>query len=115
MQAKQRADFSGAQTQAMSLAAVRATSEATVKHDGIALDCVQGTLESGKEAAFYPGELPEDPARILGPAAESADKWLDADYQIMSFLPATTARKTGAGIAHIRLDKALQFLIGDKL
>ena len=114
-QAKQRADFSGAQTKAMSLASVRATSEATIKHDGVALDCVQGTLEGGKEAAFYPGELPDDPARILGPAADSSDKWLDADYQIMSFLPSATARKTGAGLAHIRLDKALQFLIGDKL
>lgn len=113
--ARSRADFSGAQTSAMSIAALRATVEETLEHDGEKLDCVRGTLMNGKQAAFYPGELPDDPARLLGPARQGAVKWLDADYQIMSFAPAPLSLKAGEGPPHVRLDKVVEFLIGDKL
>ena len=80
------------------------------------LDCVRGLLlNSGKQAAFYPGALPDDPARLLGPAREGAEKWLDADYGVMNFAPAKLSLKPGEGPPHIRLDRAAQFLIGDKL
>ena len=113
--ARSRADFSGAETAAMSIASLRATVEETIEHDGRKLDCVRGTLMNGKQAAFYPGELPDDPMRLLAPAREGAGKWLDADYQIMSFAPAVLSLKPGEGPPHIRLDKAAQFLLGDRL
>ncbi len=113
--ARARADFSGAETAAMSIAALRATVEETIEHDGRKLDCVRGTLMDGKRAAFYPGELPDDPTRLLAPAREGAGKWLDADYEIMSFAPAPLSLKPGEGPPHIRLDRAAQFLIGDRL
>ncbi|HKK86375.1 MAG TPA: YcjX family protein, partial [Roseovarius sp.] len=114
--ARDRADFAGAETQAMALAALRATVEETIDHDGTALDCVRGRLlSSGKQAAFYPGDLPEDPARLLAPAREGAEKWLDADYEVMNFAPAKLSLKPGEGPPHIRMDRAAQFLIGDKL
>lgn len=114
--AKDRADFSGALTAAMSIAALRATVEETLEHDGKPLDCVRGSLlGNGKQAAFYPGELPDDPAKLLGPAREGADKWLGDDYQIMSFAPARMQLKPDQGPPHIRLDKAAEFLIGDYL
>ena len=115
-EAKDRADFAGAKTAAMSIAALRATVEETVKHDGRSLDVVRGRLQdSGKEAALYPGELPIDPAHLLGPAREGAKTWLDADYSIMSFSPSVLELKPGEGPPHIRLDKAAEFLIGDRL
>ena len=114
--ARRRADFAGAQTAAMSIASLRATVEETLDHKGRTLDCVRGTLlDTGKQAAFYPGELPEDPAHLLGPAREGAEAWLDDDYQIMSFAPARLTLKPGEGPPHIRLDKAAEFLIGDRL
>ena len=114
--ARDRAQFAGAQTNAMSLASLRATVEETRQHNGTALDCVRGTLlDSGKQAAFYPGALPEDPTHLLGPAREGAEKWLDQDYQIMRFAPAKLSLKPGEGPPHIRLDRAAQFLIGDRL
>ena len=113
--ARSRADFSGAQTSAMSIAAIRATVEETIDHKGRSLDCVRGRLTSGRQAAFYPGELPEDPAHLLGPARDGAEKWLDQDYQIMSFAPARLTLKPGEGPPHIRLDKAAEFLLGDRL
>ncbi|MGV6846855.1 MAG: YcjX family protein, partial [Marinibacterium sp.] len=77
---------------------------------------VRGHLkESGREAAFYPGELPEDPTRLLAPARDGSDKWLDAEYGMMAFAPAPLTLKPGKGPPHIRLDRAAQFLIGDRL
>ncbi len=115
-EAKDRADFAGASTAAMSIAALRTTVEATLDHEGKPLDCVRGRLlDSGKTAAFYPGALPEDPARLLSPAREGMEKWLDADYQVMRFAPAEVTLKPGEGPPHIRLDKAAEFLIGDRL
>ena len=114
--ARDRADFAGAKTAAMSIAALRTTVEERLDHDGQMLDCVRGQLlDSGKTAAFYPGELPEDPARLLSPARSGAEKWLDADYQIMRFAPTSISLKPGEGPPHIRLDKAVEFLIGDRL
>ncbi|WP_372604841.1 YcjX family protein [Actibacterium sp.] len=114
--AKDRADYAGAKTAAMSIAALRATVEETIQHEGRTLDCVRGTLlETGKQAALYPGALPTDPARILSPARAGGAAWLDADYQIMHFAPARLSLKPGEGPPHIRLDKAAEFLIGDRL
>ncbi len=114
--ARSRADFAGAKTAAMSIAALRATVEEEADHNGTRLDCVRGTLlATGRQAAFYPGELPDDPARLLSPARAGAEAWLDADYQIMSFAPARLDLKPGIGLPHIRLDRAVEFLIGDRL
>ncbi|GHF00531.1 hypothetical protein GCM10016455_21920 [Aliiroseovarius zhejiangensis] len=115
-EARDRADFAGAKTAAMSIAALRTTVEERMEHDGRTLDCVRGRLlDSGKTAAFYPGDLPDDPARLLSPARNGAEAWLDADYEVMRFAPAVVSLKPGEGPPHIRLDKAAEFLIGDRL
>lgn len=118
--ARDRADFAGAETAAMAIASLRATTEETRIHKGETLDCVRGTLlmpdgTRGKQAAFYPGALPEDPGQILGPARDGAAAWLDADYKVMNFAPAPLTLLPGDGPPHIRLDRAAQFLIGDRL
>ena len=115
-EAKDRADFAGAQTAAMSIAALRTTVEETIDHKDGPLDVVRGRLlDTDKQAAFYPGKLPSDPAHLLGPARAGSDTWLDADYSIMNFAPARLSRRPGDGPPHIRLDKAAQFLLGDRL
>jgi predicted YcjX-like family ATPase len=115
-EARDRARFAGADTTAMSLAALRATTEDSLPHDGQSLDVVRGRLlETGKRAAFYPGDLPSDPARLLNPAREGAEKWLDGDYSVMNFAPSVLSLRPGDGPPHIRLDKAAQFLLGDRL
>jgi predicted YcjX-like family ATPase len=114
--AQDRAEFFGATTQAMSIAALRTTVEETRNHKGANLGVVRGQLlNTNEQKAFYPGALPSDPAHLLGPARSGAENWLDADYEVMSFAPAPLTLKPGDGPPHIRLDRAAQFLLGDKL
>ncbi len=115
-EARDRAQFAGAQTAAMSIAALRATTEEMRAHNGGQLPCVRGILaETGKQAAFYPGELPDDPTRILASARAGETEWLQDDFGHMNFAPAPLTLKPGDGPPHIRLDRAAEFLIGDRL
>lgn len=115
-EARDRAQFAGAVTEAMAIAALRTTVEDTVDHRDGPLNVVKGQLlGNGKQAAFYPGALPADPSHLLAPAQEGAAKWLDADYQVMNFAPAPLTLRPGEGPPHIRLDRAAEFLIGDRL
>ncbi|MCO8144249.1 YcjX family protein [Rhodovulum tesquicola] len=114
--ARRRADFAGAETAAMAIAALRATVEETRTRGGESYDCVRGTLlDTGREAALYPGELPEDPGILLEAARDGAEAWLDAEYEVMRFAPARLTLRPGEGPPHIRLDKAAEFLLGDRL
>jgi predicted YcjX-like family ATPase len=114
--ARDRADFAGARTAAMTISSIRATVEEEVERAGQMLPCVRGRLIStGRMATMYPGELPADPARLMAPAREGAERWLDADYQVMAFAPARQTLAPGDGPPHIRLDRAAEFLIGDRL
>jgi len=114
--ARTRADHSGADTAALAIASLRSTVEDTLSHQGENLDCVRGTLlETGKAAALYAGTLPNDPGHLLAPAQKGADKWLDHDFNVMKFAPPQLNLNPGDGPPHIRLDKATEFLIGDRL
>ena len=114
-QAKAQADFAGAETQALSLASLRCTVEDEIPRDGVILDAVRGRLADGRRVALYPGELPSDPARLLAAARGGAARWLNADFARMDFEPARFAGRPGSGPPHIRLDRAAEFLFGDKL
>ncbi|MHA3915267.1 YcjX family GTP-binding protein [Halovulum sp. GXIMD14793] len=114
-EARRRADFKGAKTQGMALAALRATTEQTVTHDGQTLQTVRGALMDGRNAAMHAGELPDDPSHLLTPARKGAEHWLDADFSDMKFAPPKLTLAPGEGPPHIRLDRAAQFLLGDKL
>lgn len=114
-EARDRADFQGARTEAMSIAALRATTEDMIRQGDDELPVVRGRLLDGRQAAFFPGELPTDPSMLLHPARAGADAWLDADYAIMNFAPAPLTTRPGDGPPHIRLDRAAEFLIGDRL
>ncbi|WP_209426887.1 YcjX family protein [Pararhodobacter sp. SW119] len=114
-EARDRARFSGARTEAMAIAALRATVEESRPHQGVARDLVRGRLPDGRQAAFHPGDLPDDPARLLAPARAGAEAWLQDDFSAMRFAPPLLDRRPGDGLPHIRLDRAAEFLFGDRL
>ena len=77
---------------------------------------VRGRLaDTGAEAALFPGDLPEDPGALLAPARQGAGDWTDAAYRVTRFAPPRLTLGRGEGLPHIRLDRAAEFLIGDRL
>jgi predicted YcjX-like family ATPase len=115
-EARDKAAFSGAKAGAIALSSLRTTVEEMRPHGGAELGVVRGRLlDSGKQAAFYPGALPDDPAQLLAPARSGRTEWLEGDYSIMRFAPSPVALSPGEGPPHIRLDRAAEFLLGDKL
>jgi predicted YcjX-like family ATPase len=130
--AAERAKFAGARVDVIALAAVRATREAQVRQNGERLPSIIGVPAAGEkvggrmfdgeaEAVLFPGDLPADPAALFsadasfqGTTAVSADA---ADYRFLRFRPAKLETLADGTVAlpHIRLDRALQFLIGDRL
>jgi uncharacterized protein len=114
--ARDRARFRGARTGAMAIASLRATVEQTVSREGREVPAVRGRLmETGAEAALFPGTLPENPAAILAPAREGSEGWADAAYRVARFAPPILDLRPGEAPPHIRLDRAAEFLIGDRL
>lgn len=127
--AAERARFAGARVGAMSIAALRTTVEDQITHAGAPLPLVRGRMATGRRAAFHPGDLPQDPRPLLaaaraaaaeaGPegalAAARAAGWPEDGFSAGRFLPAPLSLRPGEGPPHIRLDQALQFLIGDRL
>ena len=122
-----RAEGLGAEIDVVALAAVRATREAEVRHGRETLPAIVGvplagetvggeTFDGNAEAAVFPGELPADPARALAGDA-LAQKDGEADWRFVRFRPPIYERgEFGPKPApQIRLDRALQFLLGDKL
>ncbi len=122
--AVERAEDAGAKVDVLAIAAVRATREAEVVHDGERLEGIIGTPLPGEkmdsrtfdgktEVAAFPGDLPNNPRAIT---EASADKQLP--LQFIRFRPPPlerTAEGLKLSLPHIRLDRALEFLIGDYL
>jgi predicted YcjX-like family ATPase len=127
-----RAEDTGATIDVVALAAVRATREAQVTHGRENLPSILGTPIAGEsangeifdgntEVATFPGEIPEDPKALF--ESENAFSGLangqgkGTDFRFLRFRPPRLAREgeNEAALPHIRLDRALQFLIGDRL
>lgn len=141
----EHAEFRGAEVEVLALAAVRATREATVRHAGEELPAILGTPLPGEtvngdhydgrtEIAMFPGDLPKDPDSLFEPVdSESSPSTLEAESEhqrlqtevtdgnalrFVRFRPPIlerTAEGLTLSLPHIRLDRAINFLIGDRL
>lgn len=123
--AAERAKFFGAKTQTMALSAVRATREAHLDVDGETVPAILGTPLPGESAhgefydgtqeiALFPGDLPNEPQDIYQKRTTKDEDPL----RYLRFKPPKleeTAEGLTLSLPHIRLDRALQFLLGDKL
>lgn len=123
-----RANFTGAEVEVLAVAAVRATREGTVRHGRDTLPVIIGTPLAGErigeetfdgesETAIFPGDLPDNPAKLIQVAA-SENPDADPLVRFVRFRPPRlerTAEGLTLSLPHIRLDRALQFLIGDRL
>ncbi len=122
-EAAKRAEYAGASFETMALAAVRATREGVVRHEGEELPVIIGVPEAGeklgeevfdgkKEAAVFPGDLPEDPRAALR-------EDFTGRLQFVRFRPPDVAPplplEPAPPFPHIRMDAMLQFLLGEAL
>lgn len=121
-----RADFSGATVDVLALAAVRATREGTVTQGRETLPVIIGTPLAGEtiagetfdgkaETAVFPGDLPQNIDVLFD--GEPHDVAAN-DIRFVRFRPPKLERSTDGvtlSLPHIRLDRALQFLMGDRL
>ena len=120
--ATRRARFAGAQTRSLALAAVRATREGQITEGGDKLDVIIGTPEPGetldgtsydgtREIALFPGDLPASPESVF-------EDGQPVGLRFLRFLPPHKLERDAGGnpiLPHIRLDRAVDYLIGDWL
>ena len=119
-----RASDAGAEVGVQALAALRATREAEAKVGNEWLPCIVGVPMPGEriggkvfdgktEAAVFPGDLPANPRDALKPDAAPAG------LHFVRFRPPRVLPPGVDGEApplpHIRLDRALDFLLADWL
>ena len=127
-----RAEDTGADIDVVALAAVRATREAMIARGREKLPSILGTPARGEKAgieifdgkmevATFPGDLPDDPEQLFNDKTAfrglSSASTETTDFRFLRFRPPALEHDgpDGVGLPHIRLDRALQFLIGDKL
>ncbi len=118
--AASRAEGAGAAVDVAAIAAMRATREVAAKEGRRTLPCIAGVPLAGErlgedvfdgaaEAAVFPGDLPDDPALALEGGL---------DLRFLRFRPPQPERHADGRLKplpHIRLDRALEFLVGDRL
>nr|WP_244935012.1 YcjX family protein [Acuticoccus sediminis] len=121
-EAVQTAEFSGAEVDVAAMAAVRATREASVTRGGETFLTIAGTPMEGerigervfdgrKEVGLFPGDLPDDPREVFETPRD------EYGVTTLRFRPGRieTAGEVTLSLPHIRLDRVLQYLIGDRL
>ncbi len=104
--ARRKARFAGLTTDVLALAALRSTDTVRTEHHGQQLSCVRGRLkDEDRETVLFPGEIPSD-------LPEDED-WRSGRFQFREFRPRRLV--PGQKGQHLRLDQAIEFLLGDKL
>ncbi|MEO1703589.1 MAG: YcjX family protein [Pseudomonadota bacterium] len=120
--AKQRAGRTGASVKTVALSAVRATREGTIEDKDETLPVIIGVPVKGekmgrtvfdgeRETAIFPGDLPDDLTTLFEPRGTQAQRFVKMRPPELEH----DAHGKSLSLPHIRLDKALQYLIGDRL
>ncbi len=99
------AAFEGIEMECMSIASIQATQPGMVEHQGESMHALRGVLSSGDPILMYPGDVP---TRLPGD-----EFWSNHRFDFRQFRPMTS--NEDEPLPHIRLDKALEYLLGDKL
>jgi predicted YcjX-like family ATPase len=102
------ARFEGIKPAFVALAALRSTDVVSTDHHGQALSCVRGLLKGeNRETVLFPGEIP--------PELPGHDAWSEDRFRFRDFAPRRLLLQGAEKPQHIRLDQALEVLLGDRL
>ena len=120
----QKAKINGADVKVQALASIRATTEIEIEKEGEIYPALRGTPMKGEtlggeifdgktEAIVFPGDLPEDIESFMQKETSSPQ------IEFINFEPPECSKsgsdKNLPPLPHIRLDRALNMLFGDKL
>lgn len=100
------ASFEGIDMDCVSLSSIQATQSGFVMRHGEKCPALKGTTEQGVSQALFPGEVPR--------RLPNAEFWRQRRFEFVSFRPLDGFQPDEA-LPHIRMDKALDYLLGDKL
>ncbi len=102
------ARYEGIKPAFVSLAALRSTDVVHTDHHGQSLSCVRGVLKGEqRETVLFPGEIPPD--------LPADDDWNEDRFRFRDFAPRRLLLQGADKPQHIRLDQALEVLLGDRL
>jgi predicted YcjX-like family ATPase len=103
-----RARFEGIMPAFIALAALRSTDVVRTEHHGQVLSCVRGVLKGeARETILFPGEIPPD--------LPVEEDWQSGRFRFRDFAPRRLQLRGAEKPQHIRLDQALEVLLGDRL
>lgn len=106
MPVSRRARLEGLTPEVLALASLRCTDVVRTEHQGQVLSCVRGRLKNkNRETVLFPGEVPPEPPE--------PEEWSAERFRFKDFAPRRL--EPGKPGQHIRLDQAIELLIGDKL
>ncbi|MEM9102057.1 MAG: YcjX family protein [Pseudomonadota bacterium] len=99
--------FEGIDTSALSVASVNCTKLATGEFQGQKVSCLKGVrADNEEEVAIFPGEVPSE--------MPNPEDWIAGRFKYVDFKPPSLPNKHNKILPHIRMDRILQELIGDK-
>ncbi|ELV7518389.1 YcjX family protein [Photobacterium damselae] len=99
------ASFEGIEMDCVSLASIQATEPGFVNHHGQQVPALRGVSMDEQPQTLFPGEVPK--------RLPNESFWQNNGFEFMNFRP--LEQQSDEPLPHIRMDKALEFLLGDKL
>ena len=102
------ARFEGVKPAFIALSALRSTEVVRTEHQGQVLSCVRGVLKGeNRPTVLFPGEIP--------PELPAEEDWRAGRFRFRDFAPRRLMLQGADKPQHIRLDQALEVLLGDRL
>lgn len=97
--------YENIQMRCISMASVNVTQSGHIQHEGKTYAAIQGETLEGERVTLFPGDVPKQ--------LPDAVFWQNSQFDFTEFKPPSL--KKDQSIPHIRMDTALEFLLGDKL
>ncbi len=104
-EAWQTASFEGISMDCVSLASIQASEPGFVNYQGQQVPALRGIDMAGNAQTFFPGEVPR--------RLPNQEFWDENGFDFINLRP--LPQQMDEPLPHIRMDKALEYLLGDKL
>jgi predicted YcjX-like family ATPase len=102
---RRQVQFEGVETESTAIASIRASIFGEINQGQDTVPVLKGTSLEGKDMVVFPGDVP-----VVCPDEQFWDR---QGFEFPRFRPMTSSNRMSC--PHLRLDQALEFLLGDKL